>query len=91
MQRAELLEAWSELLRYPVHTGSAGVAARIGAVRTAVPDCADELEPLRSYSAEHEDWELEELFTRTFDSNAERALELTHDSGSHRGNRFDRR
>lgn len=76
MLHSNLYRDWGELLSYPAEEESGAVCARIDRIRACVPDLADDLEPLRDYSSTHTGADLEEVFTRTFDSNAERALEL---------------
>lgn len=72
----ELFEAWANLLHYPQGEDSALLTERIEMIRAARPELGDELVGLADYAASHSESELEEVFTRTFDSNAERALEV---------------
>ena len=73
---ATLIEVWSDLLRYPGEGGSARIGRRIAELCAAAPELEPDLRALLEYAEAHEECELEEVFTRTFDSNAERALEL---------------
>lgn len=72
----DLYEVWSSLLHYPKGEDNTLLPERIGQLQAAEPELADELQPLADYAASHSETEMEELFTRTFDGNAERALEL---------------
>jgi nitrate reductase assembly molybdenum cofactor insertion protein NarJ len=69
-------DAFAGLLSYP-----GGNVARVRdewapCVIERWPDLAPELTPLLAHALEHSEGECEELFTRTFDGSAERALEL---------------
>lgn len=74
--QSELLEAWAGLLHYPLPADAERLGARIQLIRGSAPEVGEELDALESYFASHRESELEEVFTRTFDSNAERALEV---------------
>ncbi len=76
MVDATLIEAWVDLLRYPAEGGGDRIGRRVAELRAAVPELEADLLPLSEYAQSRDDSELEEVFTRTFDSNAERALEL---------------
>ena len=76
MATSALYELWSSLLHYPVGEDCALLPHRIQVLQEAAPDIAEHLQPLADYAESHTDSELEEVFTRTFDSNAERALEV---------------
>jgi len=69
-------QGWSELLRYPAGRAAPRLREQVSVICTAAPGRADDLQPLVDYIDEHHDTALEEVFTRTFDSNAERALEV---------------
>jgi len=71
-----VLDAFSDLLRYPGEGLSVNMSGWIDDIRTGAPEIESELEPLREYSAEHDESDLEEVFVRTFENNKERALEL---------------
>lgn len=69
-------DAFAGLLSYP-----GGNVARVRdewapCVMNRWPDLAPEVEPLLAHARQHTEGECEELFTRTFDGSAERALEL---------------
>lgn len=76
MVDATLIEVWSDMLRYPSEGGHARIQRRLAELSASLPELDDELRTMSDYLGEHSEWELEEVFTRTFDSNAERALEL---------------
>jgi nitrate reductase molybdenum cofactor assembly chaperone len=69
-------QAWSDLLSYPGEGRAELLGTWIDEVLDARPDLAGELAPLQRYVRTHAPGELEELFVRTFENNAERALEL---------------
>ncbi len=71
-----VLDAFSDLLRYPGEGRAARVCDWIDEIRLASPAVSSDLEPLREYSTSHEESDLEEAFVRTFENNSERALEL---------------
>lgn len=71
-----VLDAFSDLLRYPGEGRSVNMPTWIDEIRAGAPDIEGELEPLREYSADHDESALEEVFVRTFENNKERALEL---------------
>jgi len=72
----ELYEVWANLLHYPQGEDSSLLPNRIELIQSALPELGKDLAGLASYAATHSASELEEVFTRTFDSNAERALEV---------------
>ena len=76
MVRAASYQAWSDLLRYPVPGGVRLIRERVEELIQDHPKLGADLQPMLDYAAGHADAELEEVFTRTFDSNAERALEV---------------
>ena len=76
MEATSVYEAWSELFRYPVDGGRERVRSSIEEIAEAAPELEGGLRSMREFAASHPETELEEVFTRTFDSNAERALEL---------------
>jgi nitrate reductase delta subunit len=76
MVQTKVFQAWADLLRYPGDGRASDICARIGEIVEAVPALRDDLQPLSDYASKHVEAELEEVFTRTFDSNAERALEV---------------
>ena len=75
MSRA-VLEAFSDLLRYPGEGRAHRLSDWIDTIAVSAPAVESELAALRDYSTTHDSNELEELFVRTFENNAERALEL---------------
>lgn len=72
----EAYAAWSELLRYPAGAGAPHLRAQVDLIEQAAPELSADLAPLLAYLEQHPDTALEEVFTKTFDSNAERALEV---------------
>lgn len=76
MKTTSLYTAWSELFRYPADGGRDRIGSRLAEIADAAPELESGLQPLRDFVAAHAETELEEVFTRTFDSNAERALEV---------------
>lgn len=76
MVQARIFEAWADLLRYPGDGRGSRICARIDQIAAAAPTVRDDLQPLFDYASQHGETDLEEVFTRTFDSNAERALEV---------------
>jgi nitrate reductase assembly molybdenum cofactor insertion protein NarJ len=72
----EAYGAWAELLRYPHGVDAPRLREQVGVICAAAPEFADDLQPLLDFIEQNQDSELEEVFTRTFDSNAERALEV---------------
>ena len=75
MRPRDLL-AWADLLRYPAPGGIQLVRERVEQLVQDNPGLGEDLQPILDYAAGHTDGEVEELFTRTFDGNAERALEV---------------
>jgi len=73
---ATLIEVWADLLRYPAEGGCERIQRRVAELSSAAPELGDDLQPLAEFAESRPDSELEEVFTKTFDSNAERALEL---------------
>lgn len=76
MVTSTLLESYSEVLSYPAGHGLARVRRSLENIAGEEPSQEASLDGLRAYINSHEQWQLEEVFTSTFDSNAERALEL---------------
>jgi len=76
MVQATVFQAWADLLRYPGEGRASHICSRIDQIREAQPALQEDLQPLFDYASEHGETDLEEVFTRTFDSNAERALEV---------------
>ncbi len=68
------LGAWRALLEYPAG-GTDRIRAGVATLAREAPELEAELRPLSDYADTHPEGCLEELFTRTFDGNAERALE----------------
>lgn len=76
LAKSAVLEAYADLLQYPASGSLERIQQRIDEIRSAAPDLEQDLAPLYEYTAQRPETELEEIFTRTFDSNAERALEM---------------
>jgi nitrate reductase delta subunit len=75
-ERRGALDALAELFEYP-RDGHAERARRlIDEVVAALPETKDDLEPLARFAETKPLGECEELYVRTFDANAERALEV---------------
>ncbi len=72
----EIYQAWSSLLSYPGDGAAAQAAWCIDEISRSDPERREDLEAMREYSGSHDDSDLEETFVRTFENNAERALEL---------------
>ena len=70
------LKAWADLLRYPDEAGVEPLRSGLRAIGAAAPQLEARLSPISRFVEERPGTDLEELFTRTFDSNAERALEV---------------
>jgi nitrate reductase assembly molybdenum cofactor insertion protein NarJ len=71
-----VLEAFSDLLRYPGEGRAEKLPGWIEEIQTAAPSVDSDLQALSEYWSTHNETELEETFVRTFENNAERALEL---------------
>jgi len=71
-----VIEAFADLLQYPTPGSLGRIQQRIDEIREVASELEDGLALLLEYSATRPETELEEIFTRTFDSNAERALEM---------------
>lgn len=69
-------DAFAGVLSYPGGNVSRLRDEWVPCVIERWPDLAPELEPLLAQARDHSEGECEELFTRTFDGSAERALEL---------------
>lgn len=69
-------ECWAELLSYPDEQRARLVPGWIAALCAADAELESDLRALERYLSERGESELEELFVRTFENNAERALEL---------------
>jgi nitrate reductase assembly molybdenum cofactor insertion protein NarJ len=76
MYATDAILAFAGLLRYPSGADHAAVGPRVDHLRDIDPDLDECLRPLREFARDNEETALEEVFTRTFDSNAERALEV---------------
>jgi len=75
MLRAEY-ECWAALLSYPQEERARSIPVWIDALCGHAPDLDPDLRALEDYLEQHGETALEELFVRTFENNAERALEL---------------
>jgi len=76
MVEATYFQAWADMLRYPSDGGAERLRDRVEQIAQGLPEHGAALLPMREYAAAHSESELEELFTHTFDGNAERALEV---------------
>lgn len=68
--------AWAELLRYPGRGEDPALSEHVGLILEQAPERGVDLLPLLEYLEDNGPSALEEVFTRTFDANAERALEV---------------
>lgn len=75
MQRS-IYEAWSNVLRYPGEGRAERISTWIDEILAVDGELADRLDPLAAFACTHTEGEVEEAFVRTFENNAERALEL---------------
>ena len=73
---ADLLDALAELFEYPRDGHAARARELAGRAAAGLPAAAADLEPLARFAETHPLGECEELYVRTFDANAERALEV---------------
>ncbi len=71
-----VLEAFSDLLRYPGEGRAEQVPGWISEIQAAAPGVDSDLQALAEYWGTHNETQLEETFVRTFENNSERALEL---------------
>ena len=71
-----VLQAFQELFSYPAGRVQRLAETCVPLLRRTLPNATRQLEPLATLIDQGAEGELEELFTRTFDNNAERALEL---------------
>jgi nitrate reductase delta subunit len=69
-------DAFAGLLSYPAGHGERVQSEWVPSIVAQFPALALEIAPLLAHTSSAVEGELEELFTRTFDGNAERALEL---------------
>ena len=69
-------DALAELLEYPREGNAARVRALTDCVASTLPEAGADLEPLARFAEASTLGEAEELYVRTFDANAERALEV---------------
>ena len=76
MVSANILQSYARVLTYPAGCGLDAVRASIDEIVTERPSLKDSLDGLVDFIDSHAETELEEIFTRTFDSNTERALEV---------------
>ena len=67
---------WSELVSYPDESRFPRLRDCVEALAQDDPAAGEELEPLGRFCSSHPQGEVEEVFVRTFENNAERALEL---------------
>ena len=75
-RQALVFDALAELFEYPRDGHAARMRELVGRIAAAAPETAADLEPLARFAAESSLGESEELYVRTFDANAERALEV---------------
>lgn len=76
MVSSAILESYAQVLTYPAGIGRETVRASLEDIASERPAARESLAGLIEFIDEHQAYELEEIFTRTFDSNAERALEV---------------
>lgn len=76
MASPSILLAYAQLLSYPLESRRDDLRSCLDQLRAERPKLGESLAGLASYGDQRSPTELEELFTRTFDSNAERALEV---------------
>jgi nitrate reductase delta subunit len=74
--RAAVHDALADLLEYPRAGHAERVQSLVGVVSRGLPESAAALAPLARFAAENSLGACEELYVRTFDANAERALEV---------------
>lgn len=74
--RAAVHDALAALFEYPRAGHAERVRGLAETVAAGLPQCAPVLEPLARFAAESSLGACEELYVRTFDANAERALEV---------------
>ncbi|MCG3134660.1 MAG: hypothetical protein HMLKMBBP_01976 [Planctomycetes bacterium] len=75
-RRTELHDALAGLLEYPAEGHAERAAAHAATVVRHLPDAAADLADIVGAAAEGTLGECEEIYVRTFDGNAERALEV---------------
>jgi len=73
---AAVHDALAELFEYPRDGHAARTRHLVDDVAAALPGVRDDLEPLARFAETHGLGECEERYVRTFDANAERALEV---------------
>ena len=73
---SEILDALAELFEYPREGHGARVRALVERVVQRMPAAAPDLAPLAEFAASSTLGDCEEVYVRTFDANAERALEV---------------
>jgi len=71
-----IYDCWAEILTYPGEERAGKLNGWIEEIACVDEAAGSALEPLARYRQENGDSALEELFVRTFENNAERALEL---------------
>ena len=72
----DLHDALAELFEYPREGHAARTRGLVARIAAEVPEAAPDLAPLARFAEERPLGECEELYVRTFDANAERALEV---------------
>ena len=76
MVSANLLESYARILTYPSARGLGAVRSSLEDISQERPTLRDSLNGLIEFIETRPEADLEEIYTRTFDSNAERALEI---------------
>jgi len=76
MVSASVLKSYARVLTYPAGRGLGEVRASLDDIARERPTSGDSLSGLLDFIDDHAESDLEEVFTSTFDSNAERALEV---------------
>ncbi|MFT5288675.1 MAG: nitrate reductase assembly molybdenum cofactor insertion protein NarJ [Planctomycetota bacterium] len=76
MVSASILQSYASVLSYPAGRGLDSVRTSIEDIVSERPSLGNSLGGLLQFIEEHPEKDLEEIFTTTFDSNTERALEV---------------
>jgi len=75
-ERQRAFDALADLLEYPREGHAARIRVLTERVVADLPEARAHLEPIARFAESHALGECEELYVRTFDANAERALEV---------------
>jgi nitrate reductase delta subunit len=76
MRRHEALGTLAELFEYPRDGHASRIRSLVAQLGDTAPEAAADLEPLARFAETSSLGDAEELYVRTFDANAERALEV---------------